>query len=777
MAQNQTNLGSPTKPYGNSPKSLSSTPAPEPSPEELAAAFMKSQSGAAQPAAAEPTPEELAAQFVSQQQPVAAAPTDIPTGAATTPQDAPGAVPVSENGASFLTQARASLAANDTEKINFLKQQFGSENARLVDGKLEYRKNPGEKFRKFNSTVVNDFIDSLIPSARDVVKEVALVGPEGIGGFAGGVAGSAAPVVGNVAGAVGGATLARVAATPAVNRLADAVAEFAGIPQDKTRNKEMENVIQQSVEALTPAVAKIGGTLVRAAAKQIPGTSSYAKKVAGEAAKDVFDLAPQSQEVLKSVNQLREAGLSAEILNSQLHTESAPLQKAISLVKDDKQIQAAQIRVANDAKVAIEDTFRAIVDTNKAAQSSSGRIGEQVLDAAKALRTAEGAEIGALKNKALKNTNNGKLPVPENISGTIKQLTTALGFDPVKGTPPRDLKALGGQLGITKPSDIRAFSNALSDVIQRGKDGTIRYSDLDPIITQIGNLVPAAQNYRGAEINRLWSGLAKDARVFKNQAIEAGLQTEAEKTAFRATNARYGALLDSVNTIDSLISDDMGSHIVVDKLLGSGKEAVGNAKALKAILPPATYEKLKGDWVEKQLLDFRNTKTGNYNAAGISDYMNKTLGPEFVDVLFDGDRKKLSNFKAALTYGQRVADTTIGPGLTPDKTKKIGEQVVDVIKNFDFGKPSTYLSIFGVGEDKKRGEAILAVLGDDGFRRYVAGLPKGQQAKVSGVVNGMYDYAVTNKLIPAARSIQDATGRVIRQDVRNSLGTTGGEEQ
>lgn len=785
MAQNLTAQGSPTKPFGNGPKSLR-----KPAQDDLDAELAALEGSDSLPVAAAPSSDldaELAAleggsaPDLAAPMPDASADTDMrqsPTALNYLANPSLALENNVPNGADLIMQAKAGLAANDTEKLGFLQKQFGKENVRIVDGKFQYRKSPEEKFRKFNSTIINDFLDAFIPTPREAVKEVAMIPGELGGAFAGSAA--ATPGAGTAMGAYAG----RIASVPLSNLVADMVAEQVGIPQDASRNKNMEVVLEASLEAAVPVAGKILKGGINRIAKKIPGSSANVAKQATEAAQDVFALGDQSKEVLGAVKQLEEAGINARLLNHQLHTESTPLKQAAMMVRDTKEFQDAQVRIAGEAQDVIQKTFRSLTDPALAGKSQAGRIGEVVLDSAKTLRQAEGREIGALKNKAMANTKNGALIVPESINEKIKVLASNLGFDPIKGTPPKDVSALGGKLGITDPNDIRAFSNTLSDMIKRGKGGQVRYSDLDPLVTQIGNLVPAAKKYRGTEIAGIWSGLAKEARAFKNQAIEDGLQSQAEKEAFRATNARYGALLDNVETIENLITDDMGSHIVVDKLLGKGQEALGNAKALKSILPKPTWEKLKADWVEKQILDFTSAKSGKINPAQLQEFMTKNLGPEFTEVLFD-DKKKFANFKSALIYGQRALESIPPSGASPEQIKAAGKGFIQAIENFNFAKPSTYFALLtspgAAGrEAKQKQQALNAILSDEGFRRYIAGLPTAKRNRVTKTIDGIYDYAVENRLMPPAKSIDIGKGTVRRaaqQQIRSLVGeASGGEE-
>jgi len=779
MAQNQRPVtGTPTKAYGNSPKSLKK---PQDDFEaEMAAAFAQAPTPTAQDtigqigkdvvAAAQPVVDAFDAEM-AQAFGEAPAPAAQPTGM---PQDKPGALAVDENGAAFVDQIRASLAANDTEKVNFLKKQFGEQNVRYVDGKIEYRKGQGEKFRKFNSTVVNDFITSLIPGARDVVKEVAMI-PGEVGGALAGAASTLG--IGAIVGAPAGAVAGRIASVPASAKLADVVAEFAGIPQDAGRNKTQEMAIEGVIEAALPFVARIGKGAVKQTLKRIPGTGAYAEKQALEFAKDAVALAPENQAVLDSVRQLRDAGFTAEILNSQINTQSKPLADAVALVKNKPQIQEALTRVSQDAQTAIQDTFRAVVDTAKAAKAPGGRIGEVVKDAAQSIRLAEGREIGALKNKAMAGTKNARIPLAPEVQVAFNNIVTALDLNPqVLGkVTAGDIEARLGKLGINDPGQMRGFVNSLNSIYNKAAKGEgLRISEMDEAIKTVGDLIPAAKKV-GGPLSKQWYDMTKSLRQYKNQAIESGLSTDIEKKAFRETNARYGALLESVERIEELADDDIGSHLIVDKLLG-GKTAVGTAKDLKAILPTPTWEKLKSDWVEKQLTDFTDAK-GGIKAGQLGDYFRKDLGPEFVEILFDGDQKKFSNFKAALTYGQRVAETKlpVTGNIAPDELRKVADNVVTSLIGTAFLKGKALLgAVFGATAGKKEQAAILTLLGNDGFQRYVANLPPKKRAIVSGKVDEMYEYAVRHKLMPAGKTLQQgaevakqAIGRSYRQDVRS----------
>lgn len=784
MAQNQTLVTkSPTNPYGNSPKSLSS-PVPDTSfDDELALAMgAASRAPAAAPAQADPFEAELQAALGAAPA-VAADEAALSALAATQGEVVPQVAAQAAEGADLLTQFRASFAGNDAEKLAFLEKQFGPGNARVgPEGKLQFSKD-GKNFKNFNSQLFGKFADMFVPSGRQAVKELALLGPEVAGGVIG--AGIAAPtVVGAPAGAIGGGAAARMAFTPSVNRLADSVAEFMGIPQDPTRNKEMENVIEQSVEALGPAAALVGKSVLQKVGKKIPGTSLNRAVKAEAAAADIYDIDQHGKQLIADVQTLKAAGLEAQLLNSSYNPRSKPLQDALAGVKNNKEIQASVVRMGEQARDNIEQTMRSMVDMKLAAKAADGRIGTQVTSAARAIRDAEGAEIRQFKNQAIANSRNAPIPPPQALTGAFGDILTGLGIPPAKldRLTAKDLQAMQGKLGITKISDLRSFTNALNLVYKKSNQGQgIRLGDMDEVVKVAGDLSDKAQTL--GSFGKQWGAFTGELRRFKNAAIDANLPDDVAKQAFASVNSKYGSRLEAVRNIENLISDDMGSHIVVDQLLGKGKEAVGNARNLKAILPAETFEKLRGEWVEKQLLDFRGPK-GDYDAKGLAAHLEKNLGPEFVEVMFDGNRKKIGELQAALRVGQAVAEKPLLPNgqIAPDELKETFKQGVLAMAGSAFLKArATVEQVFKGGQKGKEQDMIKALLTNEGFERYISGLPQAQRGPLSKKLNEMRDYAVSTGLIgplrTAARGAQDLTGRKLLQDTRSYLGGTGQQPQ
>jgi len=170
-----------------------------------------------------------------------------------------------------VTRIQAGLAANDTEKLGFLKNKFGQENATVKNGKLYFRKSADEKFKKLDPDTL-ELINDIIPDfSREIVTEAAMLPAE---------IGTAVGLSAIPGGTFAGAAMGRVASTPMANAFADSVAQIANIPQDPNRDKRTENAVGMAVEAVAPSVGKV---IVGAVAKRLPGTAAYkAAKEAGE---------------------------------------------------------------------------------------------------------------------------------------------------------------------------------------------------------------------------------------------------------------------------------------------------------------------------------------------------------------------------------------------------------------------------------------------------------------------------------------------------------------
>jgi len=145
----------------------------------------------------------------------------------------------------------------------------------------------------------------------------------------------------------------------------------------------------------------------------------------------------------------------------------------VALVKNKPQIQEALTRVSQDAQTAIQDTFRAVVDTAKAAKAPDGRIGEVIKSTAKTIRDSEGKDIGAFKSKAIAATKNARVPMPENIRQIFGNIVNNLDVNPqlLGKLSAEDITERMGKYGITDPGQMRSFTNSLNALYKQSENG------------------------------------------------------------------------------------------------------------------------------------------------------------------------------------------------------------------------------------------------------------------------------------------------------------------
>lgn len=759
--------------YGQSPSSLAQ---PVPNEDELnaaAQAFLAQSEQAASAGAqlnqasaqtAPPTDDiNAAAQAFLQSDDSAAPEASLPT-------EAPM---VDEGGASWITQLKAGLAANDTEKENFLRAQYGEGNVRKKDGELYYSTD-GKKFKKFDTTLINDFVDAFLPTPRTLVQEAAMLPGEVVGGLTGGAVSAGA-------GAPAGALAGRVASVPVANRLADELAKWVGIPQDPSRKKEMENGVGMAVEAVAPVVGRIAGGGVKKLAARIPGTSAFAERKGKELAKDVFALTDESRALIDDLNFLKQEGISVEMLNPQISPTSEPLKAAQKKIQSSKEFADAQVRVAQKAQEAIQATAALAFDAKKAAKAADGRVGERVLDATADLLKSEGAEIGKFKARAAAATKNAKFPLSPEVTQRVTGLLGELDLNPqlLGKVTSKDLQERLGKFGINETGQLRSFVNALN-TFSKQSTGGLRVTEIDEALKTLDHMRPTA-NRVGGQLRREWNGMMSDLRAHKNRIIEAALPDEADKQIFRRVNGEYGKRLEAVGNIQELISNDMGSHIVVDKLFSKGAEGLGDLQALKYVLKDGNselWERLKGDWMTRQLELARTSTTKQatgFNADSFLKTLKTKYGPEFMGEIFD-DPKQLKQFEASLRIADRINKTSVGITTKPDD--KLVNELSQSILGSSFLKARAVLSMFKRGS-KETDNALAAVLSQNGFDRYIAGLPKSKKGPFAARIGELYDEAVkTGMIIPRTvrEAPRNALERSVRGNVRNYMSETGGEE-
>lgn len=618
-------------------------------------------------------------------------------------------------------RVRAGLAANDTEKLNFLKQRYGDENATLKDGEIWYRKEGKGKFRRFDPDAV-ELVADFLDFSREATQEAALAVPE----IAGGVLGNAyAPGVG----AVGGALAARTAFTPAANQFADDLASLAGIPRDSSRDKATEDAIQAGSELLGPVVGKSFRFLKRFA----KGTQEHAERMAQKAAqKAEYSLSDESAQILNDVREL-ESGLFAKELGgaplmnpAQINPDNALAVTAAMKVRNSPQMQKFQQDRGQMILSSVKENLSMLAPKAGHGPVPDEKLGQIITDAASDLKKAEGVAIGQFKSRARATLKGQRVSMSDALTEKVNFLVSEL----ASGRP--------GALGITDPNEMKAFSSAIEELAKRHGGKGLRLDDIDEVIDVVGDMVPRARK-TGGRISQRWQGLSSELRQFRRDAIKSGLPDDVDKKAFDQVMDSFSAHAEGIQNVADSINTTMGANAVVRSMFSKGKEATGDLQALRSVLKkqhPEAWDRLRSEWVENLTNEFFD-ETGKKNYAGLMKRLNDPSNKELNAIMFEG--QSLEPIKQLMRVGQRFEQTKMRAGpLGEDEIKKTFGEVARVAAGSTYLKVGAVARLLGMESEKS---LLRDVLTKEGVEQYLTRVPPPQRAKAAEFFNNLKDYA------------------------------------
>ncbi len=646
----------------------------------------------------------------------------------------------------FTTRLQAGLAANDTEKINFMKRKFGEENVRLKDDKLYFRKNGEKTFRKLDPNTL-ELINDLIPDfAREIVTEAAMIPGEVTGGFVG--AGAAG------VGAFPGAVAGRVASVPVANAFADNVAALAGVPRDESRNYRTENMIGMGAEAVLPVVgAKV--------LKYVPGTGAAqqaykAAKESGE--REIVALSKQSEEVLRATQRLAEEGRAARIdgaavglpgadvnlMGHHLNPDSPIAMNFAAQAASDSRFINAQQQLAEDWGASLTNTLQEIGRRGNKGPYRPEVLASKVTNAVEDIQKAEGQEIGKFKAKAMVQLKNQRLPLNDQTTQAAREMLQEFGFTPKKKitesitknasqgsprrnsveelvwTPPKNLNSLVGKMGLTSVGEVRAVVNnlqELSNVMSKGANIT----DLDRLRNSFG---ATADSLFRTQAGARMGAMSGDLRKTYRQAIEAGLDTDFDRKAFNSAMDEFAALKQNVGVLKNALNEDASAKAIVKNVF-TGKDNLEKVRAIKSI-SPESYASLKEEFVNQMLLEYgsRTSKTG-FKSSQFMDSMNKKYGDEFLkEVMNEGKGPSLQTVKDLVTVTERLEET-----FRRSDVDKMSDKQKTGLMNATIGvlMKSPVKAVSGIGSlltgQKGTENALIQIMTRDGIEKYVANYP------------------------------------------------------
>lgn len=688
------------------------------------------------------------------------------------------------NPQNFMDRLRTGLAANDTEKVAFLKQKYGEGNVTQDKGKIWYRRDPKDKLKPLDPATL-ELISDIIPDfAREIVTEGAMLPAEVGMGIVGGAAGG-------LAGAGVGAVAGRVASVPMANATADAVAQFAGVPQDPERNQRMENAIGMGAEAVLPVV---GRRVVNQVAKRIPGTMAYkAAREAGE--KEVVALSNQSQDVYKAFEKLEEEGRPLQMSLEQLQPGSPKIQKLGDKASRNGESGAflnKQEEVNKGYEAALTNTINDIKRlVNPKGPIPGGSISKSISSAIDDLDKAEGEAIGNFRSHALAKLGNQKQQLPEETSQSVVDLMKELGFRPVQrqikiarkvatpgqsgsvvnsslaresrnysegvfrggGTGPgagkstevtvlkpriaakqrivgdtitrqewlRPKEMLQGRLGLTE-GQVPAMINALDDYGKLiARGNEARLSDVETLIKRMG---PLTQKLRGTEGGAHLGRIVGELRQHRRQLIESTLDKGSyEDTAFKTIMDDFSMRRANVDTLRSVLDKDMSAKSVANYFFGEGSDRE-RITVLKKLLGENSHQfgALKEEWLNQQMIEY-GSKAGSptrFNSEGFLKALTKN--ETFAkEVMNTKAGPNFETIKNMLTVGQRIE--AIQRGVKADEASdKVAKGMANMFVGWLGRMPSRMLNGAStlLGIETGEQKALMELFNRNGYEKYLA---------------------------------------------------------
>lgn len=702
------------------------------------------------------------------------------------------------NPKNFMDRLQAGLAANDTEKANFLRKKYGEENVAVRDGNLYYRRNKGEKLKRLDPATFELIADIIPDFAREAVSESAMLPGE----LAGGAAGF---FTGGPPGAALGARAGRVASVPLANAAADKTAEFAGVPQDESRSRLIENSIGMGAEALMPI---IGGKI----AKRIPGTAAYkAAKEAGE--KEVVALSKQSKEVIDSLTRLEDAGImhkidgadvgvpgaNVSLMLHQVNPDSPDIKSILEKTKNLPQFLNAQTKQAEAYGAALENNLREIATRGGHGPVAPEKLGETITDAVLTLDRAEGKAIGKFRAKALETLKNEKQIVPESILQTADELMKTLEFNRVKRAktvmtqpsltkiggrneiisyhwlPPKDISRQIGKLGLDD-AQTRSVINVLGEYGKIMTDGNqARLTDVERLITRTGDL---NRRLQGTPLAGTWGKLTGDLRTFRREIIGNALGDETEKKLFNSAMDDFSSIRSNIGQLQDVLRGDVTAKTIVNGFF-KGKENLANIRALKSITgnDSAQWGALKEEFVNQLLLKHTSDGPSGFNSKAFLNDLEKNYGESFIKEVLD-DGKVGPNYqtvKDLLTVGKRI-ESTYKNAQFDNASEQVKKGAMDTLIGLAAG--IRFKTINGItailGGQSGEKHALFELMSRDGIEKYVAGYPKklsGEQKKqiTQNLTDMLGQYRAVRMLSEKAKAAAPVAKRGAKAIIRDEM--------
>lgn len=665
----------------------------------------------------------------------------------------------------FKMRLKAGLAANDREKLGFLRNSLGKENAIVKNGNIYFRKSQGDKFKRFDPETFEVVADVFPDFAREALTEAFMLPGEVAGGA---IAGP------------GGAVAGRVATVAPANMAVDEIAKRVGIPQDEGRSQMVENAVGMGAEAVLPFAGKH-------IVKRLPGTMAY--KMAREAGeRESIALSKQSQEVARSAMELANEGRAAvvrgelvgvpggevNLMGHHLNPDDPRIQSIVNHAANDPRFINAQRRHAEDWGELVTNTLQEIGRRNNPGPYTPEKLASSVTNAVADVQRAEGKEIAYYKAKSMAALKNVKTPLPPEVNSQLQRMLQELNFTPrqeatktllkrdgsnlagEKATiyadrmntrtvwsPPRDMGKLLGKFGLTSEGEVRSLVNVLDEVQRASGNGGMRISDLERLRNTVGTLSDQfLRTPAGAELGALSGGLRKQYR----DVISSGLQDPIEKKGFESAMDDFSVLMDNIKVLKHSLNEDASAKAIVNSFF-TGKENLQKIKAIKQV-SPESFAGLREEFANKLLVDFANRKSPTgYNSEAFLSAIDKKYGKEFLSEVFnDGKGANLDTLRKVLTVNERIESQF--KNITADNASEAQKKgamniLIGLLADMKFKSVNGVTAVLqgSTGKDK----LLFDIMTRDGIDRYVASYPGKVDKKT--VAKNLADMMAQNKVM------------------------------
>lgn len=771
MAQNQRPVtGTPTNPYGNSPKSLKPKVEEEDFDAELAMATAASAAAPRAPAAeADPFEAELAAALSAETAPPAVPPGEEEVIVEEDPTFAqanltPGGIKTQITDA--YQRLRGAFTGTDREQLNDLKKQGVYQDVRQDDnGNVLIKRHGAKKYEKLDKKTV-EILGDAIDGARVAFEAGTEMAGKIVGTVAGAAAGLPAGGVGAIPGGVAGYAAGGAASALAAQQAGDAFAEYGlGIERDPSRSRGKEAA---TTAGLGMIFGGLGGTMARRAA------NSAAKREAFAITSDF--VTKKADEAVQAINEVRNSGIK---LDENGHFFLDPAQTAGDILPEftetykklgsDPRVQAFRLQQGKTLSDAFDTVTRMIGNETGA---TTGKVANFALDA-KNIRQFEGATVGKFRNAALENSKGAPQPMAklgEKLGSVLEELGIGAN-EAMRIARPQNAKSFGiaAQNAFPELTESQAnyYGKTVADLqasMNRGK-GTMSLKDIDTeynLLTSKINSLMKSQNGKdlGYRLIELKNGLRDD----WISAIGANTPP-GQKAAYEQALAKYSGTMKSIENLKGVLKNETVSmDALADHLFkpGIGKgDQIKSVKSLYMDSDPQAWKEITSHYMNSVRNRFKDGDQVNWK--GFRNEINK-LPADVQEQLFEGSGITKPVIESLSKLGEAVNKADVN--FTPSTAQR------GLIKRTIYLMANTMASaklenaeglLNGLGRDK----AVGIWLKEGGAQQLLKEMPNSPGKKRFLKFMDMYDPNKQTKLTTAVRAGARAGAR---QSVQKTLG-------